>query len=96
MGIGIGVGLCLASLIVPFTHTFAKRDLVRTKAEGGTRLPQSSGMVRDAWCATQTDQHVLDALHCVSVNPVLITFGRQRAVWIRHPMHCHQQLQIHH
>ncbi|KAL8826369.1 MAG: hypothetical protein Q9170_007430 [Blastenia crenularia] len=37
--IGIGIGLCLASLLVPFIYVFAKRDLARIKAEGGTRLP---------------------------------------------------------
>ncbi|KAL8803276.1 MAG: hypothetical protein Q9200_006286 [Gallowayella weberi] len=37
--IGIGVGLCLASLLVPFIYRFAKRDLAKVKAEGVTRLP---------------------------------------------------------
>ncbi|KAL8671960.1 MAG: hypothetical protein Q9168_003556 [Polycauliona sp. 1 TL-2023] len=37
--IGIGIGLCLASLLVPFIYRFAKNDLAKIKAEGGTRLP---------------------------------------------------------
>ncbi|KAI4269530.1 MAG: hypothetical protein L6R38_007430 [Xanthoria sp. 2 TBL-2021] len=37
--IGIGVGLCMASLLVPFIYRFAKNDLAKIKAEGGTRLP---------------------------------------------------------
>ncbi|KAL8852794.1 MAG: hypothetical protein Q9221_002303 [Calogaya cf. arnoldii] len=37
--IGIGIGLCLASLLVPFIYRFAKKDLAKIEAEGGTRLP---------------------------------------------------------
>ena len=37
--IGIGIGLCLASLLVPLVYVWAKRDLAKIKAEGGTRLP---------------------------------------------------------
>ena len=37
--IGIGIGLCLASLLVPFIYMFAKRDLAKIKTQGGTRLP---------------------------------------------------------
>ncbi|CAO1605739.1 hypothetical protein XANCAGTX0491_009245 [Xanthoria calcicola] len=37
--IGIGVGLCLASLLVPFIYRFARKDLAKIKAQGGTRLP---------------------------------------------------------
>lgn len=37
--IGIGIGLCLASLLVPFIYRFAKKDLAKIKAQGGTRLP---------------------------------------------------------
>ncbi|KAL9596374.1 MAG: hypothetical protein Q9219_005852 [cf. Caloplaca sp. 3 TL-2023] len=37
--LGIGIGLCLASLLVPFIYVFAKRDLAKIKAQGGTRLP---------------------------------------------------------
>ncbi|KAL8648830.1 MAG: hypothetical protein Q9226_005826 [Calogaya cf. arnoldii] len=37
--IGISIGLCLASLLVPFIYRFAKNDLAKIKAEGCTRLP---------------------------------------------------------
>ncbi|KAL9002273.1 MAG: hypothetical protein Q9188_004785 [Gyalolechia gomerana] len=37
--LGIGIGLCLATCLVPFIYIFAKRDLAKIKAEGGTRLP---------------------------------------------------------
>lgn len=37
--LGIGIGLCLASVLVPFIYVWAKRDLAKIKAEGGTRLP---------------------------------------------------------
>ncbi|KAL8687908.1 MAG: hypothetical protein Q9218_006049 [Villophora microphyllina] len=37
--IGIGIGLCLASMLVPFIYRFAKRELSRIENEGGTRLP---------------------------------------------------------
>ncbi|KAI4219997.1 MAG: hypothetical protein LQ349_008200 [Xanthoria aureola] len=37
--IGIGIGLCLASLLVPFIYRFARKDLAKIKAQGGTRLP---------------------------------------------------------
>ncbi|KAI4119251.1 MAG: hypothetical protein LQ338_007309 [Usnochroma carphineum] len=37
--LGIGVGLCLASLLVPFIYVFARHDLAKIKAEGGSRLP---------------------------------------------------------
>ncbi|KAL8680507.1 MAG: hypothetical protein Q9186_003306 [Xanthomendoza sp. 1 TL-2023] len=40
--IGIGLGLCLASLLVPFIYRFAKQDLAKIKAKGGTRLPPES------------------------------------------------------
>ncbi|KAL8713281.1 MAG: hypothetical protein Q9225_006791 [Loekoesia sp. 1 TL-2023] len=37
--LGIGTGLCLASLLVPFMYIFAKHNLAKIKSEGGTRLP---------------------------------------------------------
>lgn len=37
--LGIGIGLCLASVLVPFVYKWAKRDLTKIKAEGGNRLP---------------------------------------------------------
>ena len=37
--VGIGVGLCFASLLVPFIYSRARKDLVRIKANGGTQLP---------------------------------------------------------
>ena len=37
--IGIGIGLCLASCLVPVMYIWAKRDLAKAKAQGGSRLP---------------------------------------------------------
>jgi MFS family permease len=37
--LGIGIGLCFASLWVPLIHYWAKRDLAAVKAEGGDHLP---------------------------------------------------------
>lgn len=37
--LGIGIGLCLASCLVPLIYTWAKRDLATIKQNGGTRLP---------------------------------------------------------
>ena len=37
--IGIGIGLCLASCLVPVMYIWAKRALAKAKAEGGSRLP---------------------------------------------------------
>ncbi|KAK4694731.1 hypothetical protein P7C71_g2899, partial [Lecanoromycetidae sp. Uapishka_2] len=37
--IGIGIGLCFASLLVPLIYMWAKRDLAKIKEEGGDRLP---------------------------------------------------------
>jgi len=37
--IGIAVGLCGASLLVPFIHRSAKKELAKVKANGGDRLP---------------------------------------------------------
>ena len=37
--LGIAIGLCLASLLVPFIYSRATRDLARIKADGGSRLP---------------------------------------------------------
>ena len=37
--IGIGIGLCLASCLVPIMYVWAKRDLAKAKAQGGSRLP---------------------------------------------------------
>lgn len=36
---GIVIGLFLASILVPVIYRWAKRDLAKIKAEGGTRLP---------------------------------------------------------
>ncbi|MCJ1229813.1 hypothetical protein MMC12_006483 [Toensbergia leucococca] len=36
---GIGVGLCGASILVPIIYKWAKRDLAKIEAAGGTRLP---------------------------------------------------------
>ncbi len=37
--LGIGIGLCFASLLVPLIYVWAKRDLAKIKAQGGHRLP---------------------------------------------------------
>lgn len=37
--IGIGIGLCLASILVPIIYKWAKNDLAKIKEQGGTRLP---------------------------------------------------------
>ena len=37
--IGIGMGLCLATGLVPFIYKWAKDDLAKIKEQGGTRLP---------------------------------------------------------
>lgn len=37
--IGIGIGLCLASVLVPIIYIWAKRDLAKIKEQGGDRLP---------------------------------------------------------
>ena len=37
--IGIGIGLCLASALVPLVYKWAKNDLAKIKEQGGTRLP---------------------------------------------------------
>lgn len=37
--LGIAIGLCFASLLVPMVYMWAKRDLARIKSQGGTRLP---------------------------------------------------------
>ena len=37
--IGIGIGLCLASLLVPILYKWAKNDLAKIKEQGGDRLP---------------------------------------------------------
>ncbi|KAL9100194.1 MAG: hypothetical protein Q9163_004400 [Psora crenata] len=37
--LGIGIGLCFATLIVPLIYVWAKRDLAKIKEQGGTRLP---------------------------------------------------------
>jgi multidrug resistance protein len=37
--IGIGIGLCFASLWVPLIYAWAKRDLAAVQAQGGDRLP---------------------------------------------------------
>ena len=37
--VGIAIGLCGASLLVPIIYIWAKRDLARIEAAGGDRLP---------------------------------------------------------
>ena len=37
--IGIAVGLCLATCLVPLVYIWARRDLAKIKAQGGSRLP---------------------------------------------------------
>ena len=37
--IGIGIGLCFASLLVPMIYIWAKRDLAKIREQGGERLP---------------------------------------------------------
>lgn len=37
--IGIGIGLCLASCLVPVMYIWAKRALAKAEAQGGSRLP---------------------------------------------------------
>ena len=37
--IGIAIGLCLASLLVPIIYKWAKDDLAKIKTQGGTQLP---------------------------------------------------------
>ena len=37
--IGIGIGLCLASVLVPIIYKWAKNDLAKIREQGGTRLP---------------------------------------------------------
>lgn len=37
--LGIGIGFFLATLLVPLLYHWAKRDLSKIRAEGGTRLP---------------------------------------------------------
>jgi MFS family permease len=37
--LGIGMGLCFASLLVPLIYMWARRDLKEIKAAGGNRLP---------------------------------------------------------
>lgn len=37
--IGIGIGLCLESLLLPLIYMWAKRDLAKIQVEGGSRLP---------------------------------------------------------
>ena len=37
--IGIGIGLCLASLLVPLIYVWAKRDTAKMIEQGGSRLP---------------------------------------------------------
>lgn len=37
--IGIGIGLCFASLLVPLIYKWAKEDLAKIQEKGGTRLP---------------------------------------------------------
>lgn len=37
--IGIGIGLCLATSLVPIIYMWAKNDLAKIQEKGGTRLP---------------------------------------------------------
>lgn len=37
--IGIAIGLCLASLLIPIIYKWAKDDLAKIKKQGGTQLP---------------------------------------------------------
>ena len=37
--LGIGIGLCCASLLVPLIYVWSRRDLAKIKARGGDRLP---------------------------------------------------------
>ena len=37
--LGIAIGFCLASCLVPLIYKWAKRDLAKVKSEGGSRLP---------------------------------------------------------
>ena len=37
--LGIGIGLCFASLLVPIIYVWAKRDLAKIRAQGGDSLP---------------------------------------------------------
>ncbi len=37
--VGIAIGLCLASLLIPIIYKWAKNDLAKIKEQGGTRLP---------------------------------------------------------
>lgn len=37
--IGIAIGLCFASLWIPLIHRWAKRDLIKVKKAGGSKLP---------------------------------------------------------
>ena len=37
--LGIAIGLCLASLLVPLLYYWAKRDLAKIEEQGGSRLP---------------------------------------------------------
>ena len=43
--IGIAIGLCFASLLVPLTYKWAKQDLAKIRSQGGTRLPPESRLV---------------------------------------------------
>lgn len=40
--IGIGIGLCGASLLVPLVYVWARRDLAQIRKQGGNRLPPES------------------------------------------------------
>ena len=37
--LGIGIGLCCASLFVPLIYIWSRQDLAKVKAQGGDRLP---------------------------------------------------------
>ena len=39
---GIAIGLCLSSLLVPIIYKWAKEELARVKEQGGSRLPPES------------------------------------------------------
>ena len=43
--IGIAIGLCFASLLVPLIYKWAKQDLAKIRSQGGTRFPPESRLV---------------------------------------------------
>jgi len=90
--LGIAIGLCGASLLVPLIHHWAKRDLKEIQEKEGPHAKLPSGdttLVRYVRRPRGANLVVLDGVDELSRYLVLVWLGCIRAVWIWHLVHFH-------